>query len=263
MKQLGRRDRRLLAGLILLAAGSVCALAQAIIVRAYITFAVMGHWDWFGRTFAVRVPAKGPETFCFDWCAPKMPFMAGSLAMACLFVATALLLQAWRKPFAGQRDPNHGQVPEHADEAERGLTLGSATFEARMPVWCVLAELFLDTSSEEEDYDRMAQILCRSPYTTAELEQILRNEVSPVSAWNLFDIAGEWAGWSEEDVRRLMSQWFEKAASKNPTARLKVRAAPRMVPDDWWPLAERLEALRVTPPGPTSASRDRTPPPAA
>ena len=263
MKQTGRRDRRLLAALILFAVGSVCALAQAIIVRAYVTSAVMGHWDWFGRTFSVQVPGSEPNTVCFDWCAPKMPFLAGYLAMACLLVAAALVLQAWRKPFAGQRVPDHEYAPEHADEAETRMILVSAAFEARMPIWCVLSDLFLDTSIEDADYDRMAQVLCRSPYTIAELEHIVKHEVSPVFAWNLFAIAGEWAGWSEEDVRRLMSQWFEKLASKSPTARFKVRAAPRMVPDDWWPLAERLEALRVTPPDPTSASRDRTPPPAA
>ena len=263
MRQTGRRDRRLLAALALIAVGSVCALAQAIIVRAYITSALTGHWDWFRRTFAVQVPGSEPNTFCFDWCAPAIPFLAGWVAIACLLVAAAFVIQAWRKPLPGQRVPDHGHAPDHADEAETRMILGSAAFEARMPVWCVLSDLFLDTSFEDADYDRMAQALCRSPYTTAELEQILRNEVSPVFAWNLFDIAGEWAGWSEEDVRRLMSQWFEKAASKSPTARLKVRAAPRMVPDNWGPLAERLEALRVTPPDPTSAFRDRSPPPAA
>ncbi len=64
---------------------------------------------------------------------------------------------------------------------------------ARVQVWDVFSELFLDTSRNEEEKDWMAELLADSPFTLEELEHILSHEVSPVCSPNLFEWpGGEW-----------------------------------------------------------------------
>jgi len=76
--------------------------------------------------------------------------------------------------------------------------------QQRLPVWTILSDLFLDTLFDDADYDRIAAVLLRSPYKRTEIEQILRREVSPAFAGNLFSIAGEWERWSEDEVKEVM-----------------------------------------------------------
>ena len=72
------------------------------------------------------------------------------------------------------------------------------TLRDRSPVWVALSEFFLDTELEDCDYRRIARILAQSPYAEDELRQILRFEVYPVCHWNLWPVAGEWAGFNQE-----------------------------------------------------------------
>jgi hypothetical protein len=79
----------------------------------------------------------------------------------------------------------------------------------RRPVWDALSSLFLDTDiSILRDW--RAEQLADSPYTLAQLEAILVDEVYPICRTNLLSIAGEWAGFDTEwlearIVRRLRS----------------------------------------------------------
>ncbi len=63
-----------------------------------------------------------------------------------------------------------------------------------------MSSLFLDTDVSLSRSWR-AQILAKSPYNIADLEQILAEEVSPVCSWNLLSIAGEWEGFDPEWLR--------------------------------------------------------------
>jgi hypothetical protein len=112
--------------------------------------------------------------------------------------------------------------------------------QQRLPVWTVLAELFLDTSFDDADYDRIAAVLRKSPYQLTEIEQILRNEVSPAFSGNLLSIAGEWARWTEEEVKEVMERWLVRQSAKGWTAWIKTRFTARVVPMDWHPIAARL-----------------------
>ncbi len=112
----------------------------------------------------------------------------------------------------------------------------------RLPVWTVLSELFLDTSFDETDYDRIAAVLLRSPYQRDEIKQILRHEVSPAFSGNLLSIAGEWAGWSESDVKQIMEQWLNRQAAKGWLPWIEARLTVRVIPADWYPVAARLSA---------------------
>ena len=76
--------------------------------------------------------------------------------------------------------------------------------ERRLPVWHAMSDLFLDTEWQREDYRRIANILAMSRYSLAELRSIFEDDVAPVFGSNLLSAAGEWAGWSQSDVRTIM-----------------------------------------------------------
>lgn len=76
----------------------------------------------------------------------------------------------------------------------------------RAKAWSVLADLFLDTSFDEEDRDRMASELRALPFSVSELDNILRREVAPAFAMNLFSMAGEWTGWTPEGAADMVAR---------------------------------------------------------
>ena len=94
------RDKRLLVALILFSIALGAGLIQAWIIRHYITAAVMGgeYWDEFVSVFGGEAPARGPNIFCFDYCAPDLPFIAGWAALSAFLGGAFFVLLAWWKP---------------------------------------------------------------------------------------------------------------------------------------------------------------------
>ncbi|MCA0175458.1 MAG: hypothetical protein LCH73_04090 [Proteobacteria bacterium] len=82
---------------------------------------------------------------------------------------------------------------------------------ARRPVWEALSDLFLDTDTSLSRAWRVQQ-LAHSPYTIAELQAILVDEVYPICRANLLSVAGEWSGfdlaWLEGRILRRLSSRF-------------------------------------------------------
>ena len=73
---------------------------------------------------------------------------------------------------------------------------------ARMPIWCAFADLFLDTEQTAEDYRRIGEAVSGKGFDRTTLLAILSDEVAPAFAHSIFiDIAGEWAGWPDDYVR--------------------------------------------------------------
>lgn len=76
--------------------------------------------------------------------------------------------------------------------------------DERFPVWDALSEFFLDTELEMKDYERISKMLASTKYTINEIQEILYYEVYPVCKWNMFSVAGEWAGfhpdWIMENI---------------------------------------------------------------
>jgi hypothetical protein len=109
---------------------------------------------------------------------------------------------------------------------------------ARRPVWEALSTLFLDTDVSLDRAFR-ARVLAESPYSVAELETILADEVFPVCGWNLFGIAGEWAGFDPE--------WLEERITKRIRrgVRLRLGFGHRLI--RWTPewRATKNEILRL------------------
>ncbi len=87
----------------------------------------------------------------------------------------------------------------------------------RLPVWDALSEFFLDTELQDSDYKRIATVLAKSPYTTEEIENILRYEVYPPCHHNLLSVAGEWGGFDERWlVERIAPRCGKRATRKIP-----------------------------------------------
>ena len=78
-----------------------------------------------------------------------------------------------------------------------------ADLDERRPVWLALSDMFLDTDTALFR-DGNTRLLAASPYSVDELDAILREEVYPVCSFNLWQVAGEWAGfdpaWLEERI---------------------------------------------------------------
>ncbi|TIX50327.1 hypothetical protein [Alteraurantiacibacter aquimixticola] len=89
-----KRDRRLLFAIFAFGASFLAVCVQAWITASYVFAAVMGQWDQFSELFGVASP---PE-FCFDYCAPKLPIMAGLVALALFWIGLTLITIAWWNP---------------------------------------------------------------------------------------------------------------------------------------------------------------------
>ena len=108
----------------------------------------------------------------------------------------------------------------------------------KLPVWTAFSDLFLDTELQEEDYARIAAVLGASGFSPAELERILADEVAPAFGSNLLQVAGEWAPWSEEEVRAIMQRPVRKFAPLRALTKWMMR---RHVREEWAKLRPRLD----------------------
>jgi hypothetical protein len=79
-------------------------------------------------------------------------------------------------------------------------TLNQDQIERRKPIWLTLSELWLDTELQDEDLERIARTMTDSGLPLDELRDIYLIEVAPVVYTNLLQVAGEWAGFDEEEL---------------------------------------------------------------
>ena len=115
--------------------------------------------------------------------------------------------------------------------------LTEAEIERRLPVWHALSDLFLDTELQPSDHRWIASVLDSSGFSKAELRAILEEEVTPAFGVNLLSVAGEWAGWSEEEVREIV---LRSMSRRFPIGRwIGRQVARRMVAEDY----RKIEAL--------------------
>lgn len=88
-----------------------------------------------------------------------------------------------------------------------------ATDPRRIAVWRAMADHFLDTETRHEI--PMTAFYCvQAGLTREQASEVWRYEVSPAVAFNLRDVAGEWAGWDAEwlveRIERLRSRWHHR-----------------------------------------------------
>ncbi|CAN5117267.1 hypothetical protein BH10PSE3_BH10PSE3_33860 [soil metagenome] len=124
----------------------------------------------------------------------------------------------------------------------------------RMPLWCALAELFLDTEMQTGNYEAVAQAARDSGFTAVEVRDILENEMWPAFSFNLLDIAGEWAGFSDDYVRTRME---ETLAGTNRWSIGDLGFRSRFMRQEWPAIEAALEGRAVCLP---SAPERQNPP---
>jgi hypothetical protein len=73
--------------------------------------------------------------------------------------------------------------------------------DKRLPVWIALAELFTDNDLSAGGKRHLAERLSQSSYTIEKIDVILCDEIFPTFSGNLQTVAGNWTGWSDEEVR--------------------------------------------------------------
>lgn len=91
--------------------------------------------------------------------------------------------------------------------------LTASDLSARRPVWSAISDLFLDTDTTLLEAN-VVDVLAASPYSKAELSEILTYEVQPVCWANVF--RWEWQGfdvdWLEAQILRTRGRrpflWF-------------------------------------------------------
>lgn len=119
----------------------------------------------------------------------------------------------------------------------------SDAMERRSEVWVAMAELFLDTETRWS-IPRTALSAVEAGLSVSEACEVWRYEVYPALAFNLWDIAGEWAGWERDwliaRIERVRRRWFHAS----PTCRaLRKRLSPPPLKDLWLATARHMELL--------------------
>lgn len=106
--------------------------------------------------------------------------------------------------------------------SEAGFEAVPDAADARIPVWNALSDLYLDTDVALS-HDDIVRTLVASPYSLAEMHEMLMYDVHPALYRNLMSVAGEWAGfdeaWLVERIatirrqprwRRRITHWFAR-----------------------------------------------------
>lgn len=107
----------------------------------------------------------------------------------------------------------------------------------RLPVWCAMACLFLDTEPTDGDYRAIAAAIREAGLSADEARAIFLEQVAPAFAPNLLAVAGEWAGWPDDLVRERVL-----ASSGSPLARAAARVLGRdYLAAQWARIADCLE----------------------
>ena len=118
--------------------------------------------------------------------------------------------------------------------------MAAADNDTEAQAWALLADLFLDTERDERETVLLTQRLAALPYSVAELEAMLRRDVAPAFGWNLFDIAGEWQGWSAGEARTIVLRYRNRNLVGRRFADWQGRRALQAIWPDWLTLAARL-----------------------
>ncbi len=117
----------------------------------------------------------------------------------------------------------------------------------RLPAWCALAELFLDTELQPADYDRIVDALLAADLSVCSAERILLEEVAPAFMANILGIAGEWSGWREDFVKERVLGHLNSNAARRAVANFCASRHRKLFNDGWEQVAARLRRLETAP----------------
>lgn len=113
----------------------------------------------------------------------------------------------------------------------------AADLQARAPVWEAMSELYLDTDTTRL-HTAAAQVFAASPYSLAELRDVLVYEVNPVLWANLYCVAGVWQGFGQDSLRTEILR-------RQTHSRWRRRLLPQPVlHDDWRAIVPLIDRAR-------------------
>jgi hypothetical protein len=119
------------------------------------------------------------------------------------------------------------------------MKLQNTELHLRLPVWSALAELFADSELSTKDKQHLAIRLRESRYSVEEIELILRDEVFPTFGGNLLTTAGNWTGWSDEEVQQRVLQRLDRGVSESLQWWRRWRLTS-LVGHDWHEIKQRM-----------------------
>ena len=122
------------------------------------------------------------------------------------------------------------------------MSFSSDTLKTRKPLWIALSDLFLDTELKEYNHAHIATAMYESGYSFAEIEDILMLEIFPVCIPNMHSVAGEWAGFHEDWVIKMII----KSKRPNRYRQWVNRRSFWMIKDDWEKVVTAYRRLKVT-----------------
>lgn len=103
----------------------------------------------------------------------------------------------------------------------------------------VISDLFLDTWFDERDFRYMRDQLRESGLSIAELDEIYFDELAPVLYLNTYSVAGEWAGFNQDDLNQRCEVQRARKRRLPIFERLRRYWVTRSTIDDW----QRLRQL--------------------
>jgi DNA-binding transcriptional MerR regulator len=118
---------------------------------------------------------------------------------------------------------------------------GTIDTARKLQLWRLLSELFLDTALDREDYRRIARGLRETGLPIEHIRGVLEEQVAPELMPNLWSIAGEWSGWSDNALRRFMVEAEDRAARGGWRWRLSRRLARKHARREWAKIASWLD----------------------
>lgn len=117
----------------------------------------------------------------------------------------------------------------------------------RLRAWTALASLFVDNELGPGDYEHVAVTLTELGYDRRESERMLRQQVAPVFAVNLWAPAGEWTPWNEDDVFRIMNKQWPRSTLARINRWLMIRLSRRQADAVWSVLGPLLAGGTTSP----------------
>lgn len=106
--------------------------------------------------------------------------------------------------------------------------------EARKPIWIALSDFYLDTELQDSDFQYIARIIIKSPYSLNDVKYINKYELFPVLQTNLMSVASEWMGFNEA---WLVNTIQKSLANRTAIKKLAIETSYTMLKwmcDDYW-----------------------------
>jgi len=124
----------------------------------------------------------------------------------------------------------------------------TSTDPALIAVWVSMADHFLDTETRQ-DLPRTALCCVEAGLSPAEARAIWQHDVSPAVGFNLFQVAGEWAGWDRDWLIARIEQ-VRRSCWHRPGLWRALRWPMPLMGGQWRAIEQCIDFLQSVPTAP-------------